>query len=718
MTSEVTIDKPVASPEHLLNLIRAKERPLSLTEFSKQLDVFGPEKTDELRRALRKLCEEGKLLRDQYHNYHLMTDAFKVTGKLTVIRNGNGFLAIHGEDKDWFIPKKEIIKAAAMHGDSVVADIAFRDDDRTVGKIISLDGERKPLVCKVYSIEEGVFAYPLDKKMSVTLEVTDADSSSLENGIMALVDAYDVDVSTGKGKARIKDVIGDIHSKGVERKVSCHNHNISTAFTPELDDAAKEAVNGFSVKGRKDLTNLPFVTIDGEFLRPEDPADLDDAVYALTTQSGWRLLVAIADVSAFIPQSSPLDVEARKRTRSVYFPGETFTMIPRVLSNGACSLHEGKLRPVFVCDIKLNAHGEVEDYDFYEAGIRSAKRLSYRMAQEALDNKGVTGDEKLELPVMNNLRCLQKIKKLQSKLAEQRGVVEFDRPDRVFDLDGNGKIRRVRFAEKYETHDMIMHAMSLANICSAKFLVENDQHGLHRVHEGLSQEEKLAIKQDMVKVGLLAADDYIDSIADIIDKIEDPELKQRFTMQLRSYSKPARYASRPVGHEGLRLRHYTHFTSPIRRYTDLIVHRCIKAVLQRKGRVVHGAAVYAIGELDLIADEINTADRSAFLAVRDAEDMLISYYYRGKENIPFNATVTGTKRFGTFLRIEDTQANVLFPTDLYPEFFSDKYEFSDDGMPIKGANGKTLSVGDMVTVSLDDADPWTGKLSGVVIDNL
>ena len=171
MTNGTTIEKPVASPEHLLNLIRAKERPLSLTDFSKQLEVFGPEKTDELRRALKKLCEEGKLLRDQYHNYHLMTDAFKVTGTLTVIRNGNGFLSVHGEDKDWFIPKKEVIKAAAMHGDSVVADIAFRDEDRTIGKIISLNGERKPLVAKVYKIDDGIIATPLDKKASINIHI-------------------------------------------------------------------------------------------------------------------------------------------------------------------------------------------------------------------------------------------------------------------------------------------------------------------------------------------------------------------------------------------------------------------------------------------------------------------------------------------------------------------------------------------------------------------
>tara|TARA_Y100001956_G_scaffold62492_1_gene62544 strand:- start:2369 stop:4522 length:2154 start_codon:yes stop_codon:yes gene_type:complete len=714
MTNGTTIEKPVASPEHLLNLIRAKERPLSLTDFSKQLEVFGPEKTDELRRALKKLCEEGKLLRDQYHNYHLMTDAFKVTGTLTVIRNGNGFLSVHGEDKDWFIPKKEVIKAAAMHGDSVVADIAFRDEDRTIGKIISLNGERKPLVAKVYKIDDGIIATPLDKKASINIHIPDADASSVSNGDLALIDAYDVNILNGSGKGRIRTVIGDIHSKGVERKVACHNHDIPTAFPEGLNDAAKEIVQGFSMKGRKDLTNLPFVTIDGDFKRVDDSADLDDAVYATQTQSGYRLLVAIADVSSFIPHDSELDKEARSRTRSVYFPGETYTMIPRLLSNSVCSLHEGKLRAVFVCDIKIRANGEIEDYDFYEAGIRSAKRLSYRMAQEALDNKGLTDGITLETPVMNNLRCLQRIKSAQAKAAEQRGVVEFDRKDRILSLNEAGKIQRVFFAEKYETHDMIMHAMSLANICAARFMVDNDQHGLHRIHEGLSQDEKLAIKQDMVKAGVVSTDDFIDDIAQVIEGIEDPELRQRFTLQLRGFSKPARYASRAIGHEGLKLRHYTHFTSPIRRYTDLIVHRCIKAILQRKGRTVNGAGVYSIGELDQIAEAINTTDRRAFLAVRDAEDMLIAYYYRGKENTPFNATITGTKRFGTFLKIDETQANVLFPSDLYPEFLGDSYEFVDDGLPVKGGNGLSLSVGDTVTVLLEDADPWTGKLCGVV----
>ena len=461
----------------------------------------------------------------------------------------------------------------------------------------------------------------------------------------------------------------------------------------EWNSFIKDELNNIDIKddlNRKDLTHIPFVTIDGE-----DAKDFDDAVFCSVNKSSYTLMVAIADVASVVLPNTQLDKEAFRRGTSIYFPNTVIPMLPEIISNNICSLVPNKKRNALICKIIFNLNGDIETYKFFEALICSFKRFTYNEIESNSHN---------DLQISGSINNLKKLTNVLLHKRLQRNALEINSTEPSVNIDNNGNVLGINMVKKLFAHQMIEESMVAANICAAKFLRKNYQYGIYRVHEEPETLKIENLKKFFSLKGYLSQKnintlDLINSFTKYANKNQDDKL---LTVLILQSLKRARYSSKQIGHFGLQLEQYTHFTSPIRRYPDLLVHRMIKDVLNNSdSNFIHEDLEENLGEL-------SSLEKRAEISSRQVNQQLICYELKKFVGEEFESFVVGVAEFGLFCEIQNYYiSGLLHVSDLK----SDRYIFDAQANILRGKkNGKIFRLGDSIKVRLANVLPEERKI--------
>jgi ribonuclease R len=501
---------------------------------------------------------------------------------------------------------------------------------------------------------------------------------------------------------RIVEVLGNYADPGMEIEIALRKHDMPFEFSPEARAHARklpDTVRRRDWVGREDITALPLVTIDGETAR-----DFDDAVFCERKGKGWRLVVAIADVSNYVESGGALDVDARARGNSVYFPRRVIPMLPEKLSNGLCSLNPQVERLCMVADMNVSAHGEIEAYRFYPAVMLSHARLTYNQVAAALYEKDAEAISSLGR-LLPRLQELDRLFRALLKARARRGAIDFETTETRMEFDKAGKITRIVPEVRNDAHRLIEECMLAANVCASDFLHDNDHPALYRIHEGPSPEKLGKLRGFLAEFGLALGggdDPMAKDYAMLLEKTRSrPDAQLLQTVMLRSL-RQAVYSPDNVGHFGLAYDSYTHFTSPIRRYPDLLVHRAIKAVLA--GKRYNPVP----GNWEEIGLACSLTERRADEATRDVVDWLKCYYMRDRIGETFSGSVSAVVPFGMFVALDDIFIEGLVHVS---DLGSDYFHFDEARHELMGERTRVrYRLSDRVRVQLIRADLETSKI--------
>nr|WP_249660991.1 ribonuclease R [Variovorax sp. PCZ-1] len=513
----------------------------------------------------------------------------EIEGSVQGHRDGHGFVQRDDGEGDIYLPPNEM--RAVLHRDHVRVRVVRLDrKGRPEGRVTEiLDRPKGPIIGRLLQ-EGGVWLVaPEDKRYGQDVLVPKSGTGNAKAGQVVVVQLTEPPSLYGQPVGRVTEVLGEMDDPGMEIEIAVRKYSVPHVFSDAtLDEARKlpDKVRPADKKGRVDLTDVPLVTIDGE-----DARDFDDAVYCEPAKvgrgKGWRLLVAIADVSHYVQTGAPIDVDAYERATSVYFPRRVIPMLPEKLSNGLCSLNPSVERLCMVCDMLVTAKGDVHAYQFYPAVMFSHARFTYTEVAAILANTGGTEAKKRKASGFDSVPHLLNLADVYRALLSSRGArgaIDLETVETQIVCDESGRIEKIVPRTRNEAHKLIEEAMLAANVCSADFILNAKKTGLFRVHEGPTPEKKEVLRQYLRGMGINASlsDDPTPAEFQAISLSTKhrPEAQQIHTMLLRSMSQ-AIYTPINSGHFGLAYEAYTHFTSPIRRYPDLLVHRVIKSILAK-----------------------------------------------------------------------------------------------------------------------------------------
>ena len=501
-------------------------------------------------------------------------------------RDGHGFVIRDDGQADIYLPSNEM--RAVLHKDRVKARIVRTDrKGRPEGRVTEIvERSDSPIIGRLLQ-ESGVWLVaPEDKRYGQDVLIPKSATGQAKPGQVVVVELTEPPALYGQPVGRVKEVLGEIDDPGMEIEIAVRKYGVPHEFSDAALAQARalpDHVQSSDHKNRVDLRDVPLVTIDGE-----DARDFDDAVYCEPARvgrgKGWRLLVAIADVSHYVETGAPIDVDAYDRATSVYFPRRVIPMLPEKLSNGLCSLNPGVERLCMVCDMLVNAKGEVHAYQFYPAVMFSHARFTYTEVAAILQN--TRGPEAAQRkPLVPYLLNLHDVYKALLIARQARGAVDFETTETQIVCDESGRIEKIVPRTRNDAHKLIEEAMLAANVCSADFISQSKHVGLFRVHEGPTPEKQEVLRSYLKAMGIpqtISDHPHPSEFRHIAEMTKDrPEAQQIHMMLLRSMSQ-AIYTPNNEGHFGLAFEAYTHFTSPIRRYPDLLVHRVIKAILDQQ----------------------------------------------------------------------------------------------------------------------------------------
>jgi len=649
-------------------------------------------------------------------------------------RDGHGFVVRDDGQPDLYLPPNEM--RAVLHKDRVKARVVRHDRrGRPEGRVTEIvERSASPIIGRLLQ-ESGVWLVaPEDKRYGQDVLIPKGATGSAKAGQVVVIELTEPPALYGQPVGRVKEVLGDIDDPGMEIEIAVRKYEVPHEFSEAAlaqSRALPDKVRAADKRGRVDLTDVPLVTIDGE-----DARDFDDAVYCEPTRvgrgKGWRLLVAIADVSHYVETGSPIDVDAYDRATSVYFPRRVIPMLPEKLSNGLCSLNPEVERLCMVCDMLINAKGEIHAYQFYPAVMFSHGRLTYTEVAAILQNtRGPEASQRQAL--VPHLLNLHDVYRALLAARERRGAVDFETTETQIVCDESGRIEKIVPRTRNDAHRLIEEAMLAANVCSAEFIAQGKHHGLYRVHEGPTPEKLETLRQYLKAMGVPHTVGDVPRTQDfqqIAHATQDrPDAPQIHQMLLRSMSQ-AIYAPENQGHFGLAFEAYTHFTSPIRRYPDLLVHRVIKAILNERKyhlpalptpgeahaklskRLAARAAAGAQKARAKLSAEMqgwqaaglhcSANERRADEASRDVEAWLKCKYMRERLGEEFSGVVTAVTSFGLFVTLDSLYVEGLVHiTELGGEY----YRFDEARQELRGERtGIRYTLGSRVNVQVSRVD--------------
>ncbi len=688
-------EHPVPSREFILQYLEEVARPVTFRHLLDAFDLQKPEKKEGLRRRLNAMERDGQCMSNRRGSYALVKKMDLVRGVVQGHRDGFGFLIPDDGNSDIFLPAREM--RSVFSDDVVLVRITNPKDRRPEGSIVEVLEHNTHQIVGRYYEEEGIaFVDPDNKSISQDIVVPKDQQANAKHGQFVVIEITSQPTKRRHAMGRVIEVLGDHLTPGMEVQLAIRSYEIPFKWPDDVLREAKKFPAELLVtdkKDREDLRQLPFVTIDGE-----DAKDFDDAVFCEPVKTGgWNLYVAIADVSHYVRIDSALDSEARERGNSVYFPAKVIPMLPETLSNNLCSLKPNVDRLAITCRMRIDEEGHVRGHRFTESIIHSHARLTYSEVAAMLDGKQ-TKHQKL-LPHMKEFHRLYK--KLQ-KQRVVRGAIEFETLETRIEFDKKGKIKRIVPSVRNVAHRMIEEAMLAANVSTAQWLEKENIPILYRIHEGPEEQKLLALRDFLKAFGLRLTGgnkptsmDYA-KLLTRVEKRPDAHLLQ--TVMLRSL-RQAMYLPENVGHFGLSYEGYCHFTSPIRRYPDLLVHRALKHILHRRAvKKFH----YDEKMMIELGEHCSMTERRADRATRDADDWLKCEFMLDKIGQEFNGRIVEVTGFGVFVELDQIYVQgLLHITSLQ----NDYYHHDPTHHLLRGKrSGKIYRLGDPIRVLVSKVD--------------
>ncbi|MCU7839143.1 MAG: ribonuclease R [Candidatus Thiodiazotropha sp. (ex Lucinoma annulata)] len=692
---------PIPSREYIMETLESEGVPMDMQALAKRLDLTSEEQLEALRRRLRAMERDGQLVCNRNDNYCLVNKRDLIVGRVIGHADGFGFLRPDDSGDDLYLSFKEM--RSVFHDDRAVVRVTGVDRrNRLEGAVVEvLERNTRTVAGRLY-MEAGVgFVVPDSKRLSKDVIIPSSEIGNAKQGQMVVAEILDQPTKRTPPIGRITEVLGDHMGPGMETDIAIRTHSIPVEWPDEVEQqisGLKPEVADADKKDRVDLRHLPLVTIDGA-----DARDFDDAVYCEPKPKGWRLLVCIADVSHYVEPGSALDQEARTRGNSVYFPDRVVPMLPEVLSNGLCSINPQVDRLCMTCELYIDKSGKVTRSKFFPAVMRSHARLIYNDVAAMLEGDPTLCKKHADLlPHLHDLYQLYQV--LHAQRVE-RGAIDFDTTETRIEFNDLKRVERIVPVVRNDAHRLIEECMLAANVATARFLLRKKQPALYRIHEGPAEEKLTDLRGFLGELGLSlpggkkpTAGDYSVLLKQIKER-PDRHLIQ--TVLLRSLSQ-ALYSSDNVGHFGLSYQAYTHFTSPIRRFPDLIVHRAIKHAINQGNADDFD---YTKPDLQGLGEHCSSTERKADEATRDALDWLKCEYMQDKVGETFNGIITSVNSFGVFVELEEIFVDGLVHITALD---NDYYHYDPVGHRLTGERtGKVFRLGDPLTiivakVNLDD----------------
>ncbi len=737
-------DNPIPSREFILEFLDNHDGPATFQEVFSGIGLTDEEEVIALKRRLRAMERDGQLLKNRKEGYAPIDKLDLKRGHIQGHKEGYGFFISDEGGDDWFLSAREM--RYVFHGERVVVrQKGFDAKGRVEAGIVEILESETPLqLVGRYFDEEGIgFVEPSDNRFIHDILIPSGQAAGATSGQVVVVRVTSRPKHQSKALGAVIQVLGDYLAAGMEIDMAIHNYGIRR----DWPEAVLEHIRTLPIEvqekdwqGRQDLRKLPLVTIDGE-----DARDFDDAVYCEPKASGgWRLWVAIADVSYYVTPGSALDKEASLRTTSVYFPDYVVPMLPEQLSNGLCSLNPNVDRLCMVCELSISVNGKVTRSKFYPAVMHSKARLTYDQVWDILqcnkDEQNSKDDQnnKDELPqttvdLKKHLLDLYALYQTLATVRKSRGAIEFDTKETKIVFNEHRKIDYLEAVERNDAHRIIEECMICANVAAAKFFLKKKIPGLYRVHQGPSEKKLEDLRNYLGVLGLVLFGGSHPSPADYAEVLQGikqrPDFDQIQTMLLRSMNQ-AVYSEDNQGHFGLAFDAYTHFTSPIRRYPDLLVHRMIKNRLLKDSKLsdddalindkhhtcFYGSENYSEQQLAQLGEICSQMERQADLATRDVIDWLKCEFMTDKIGQQYQGEVVTVLNFGLFVRLDDFFVDgLIHVTSLERDYF----HYEQAAQCLKGERtGVNYYLGDKVLIEVSAVDLEDRKIDFELVELL
>lgn len=712
-------DNPIPSREYILNFLSESVGPLTHEEICSDFSIQDDRAREAIRRRLIAMERDGQLIKNRSYAYGALDKMNLIKGRISGHPDGFGFVIPASGDEDLYLSSRQMRRV--MDGDEVLVRASGSDHrGRQEGAIVEVLEHRTKTLVGRFFLESGIqFVRPDNPKIIHDIIVPLGQENNAELGQIVVVE---IDVQPGRKNlpaGHVIQILGSHLAPGMEIDIAINNYDIPTEWPQSVlsaMDTFRGNVSEDDKKYRVDLRHLSFVTIDGE-----DARDFDDAVYCEPCSGGgWLLYVAIADVSHYVSVTSTLDKEAYKRGNSVYFPQNVIPMLPEELSNGLCSLNPHVDRLTLVCKMKLDETGVVASYKFLEGLINSHARLTYTQVAEIISQKNQvnSGIRKQFHSIAKHVDSLTDLHYQLLEARKVRGAIEFESQEAQIFFDTEKKIQEILPAERNQAHKLIEECMLCANVCAAKFLKKNKIPALYRVHQAPRREKIDSLREFLGELGLDFSSGDEPTPKDfqriLRQAINRPDASVIQSVVLRSMNR-ASYSPENEGHFGLNYSEYTHFTSPIRRYSDLLVHRAIRYLIRKKDKsdqifcvegapVLSPAQIYPYDKKILMScgEQCSLTERRADEATRDVVNWLKCEFLLSRVGEDFNGVVTSVTGFGLFVQIDKMYVEGLIHITNLPK---DYYHHEVDHHRLVGERtGRIFRLGDNLTVRVIRVD--------------
>jgi ribonuclease R len=694
---------PIPGRNELLDFLEKSGKPLKLNNMMAELGLKGQRMRALLEEQLNKMVRAGQIIQNRRGEFCLTAKLDLITGAVSGHRDGFGFVIRDGGGDDVYLSAREMRP--------------LFDGDRVAIKIIGKDRRGKPEGNLVEVLERGVrevagqfirergigLVIPDNSRISHRILIAKGEAGKAQPGQIVVAEILDYPSRVEQATGRVVRVLGDPKQKGIATDIAIESHAIPTgwpkAVREEITKFGKDVPEA-AKKDRVDLRGVDLVTIDGA-----DARDFDDAVFCEPSGKGWRLIVAIADVAHYVEVGTALDKQATTRGTSVYFPDRVVPMLPEVLSNGLCSLNPKVDRLCMVCDMRIDKDGKVSKSTFVEAVMNSSARLTYSQVGDFLSGKA---NDEVPKKIHAVLRNLHDLYNAFAKARQRRGAIELDIPGTRFELGEDGSIAAIRVVERNDAHRLIEECMISANVQAAKFLRKNRIPGLYRVHAKPDADRFDELRLYLLTLGLkVPHPDHVEprQFNMLLQQVKGRPDSASISMAMLRSLTHAQYTPTNIGHFGLALDAYAHFTSPIRRYPDLLVHRAIRHII-RGGKP--GRYHYDAGAMERLGTITSAHERRAEEATRDVEAWLKCEYMEGHVGEEFDGVITGVTNFGLFVQISELMIDGLVHVT---SLANDYYHYESGSQQLVGErSGKKYSLGEAMRVKVQRVDMETRKI--------